>query len=133
MAFKAIATPEVIVNGDKIAIVPNSLSYNAGEGEINVRAASSGGGISESVHTVDAEAQVGMVKFQMFNTPELDGQIANWKQSIGENAISFAEQIGGEQFIRQAPGMSLVNAVEREIGADGTTELEFQGDQFVGS
>ena len=133
MAVKGVSSPELIVNGDKVAIVPNSLVYNAGEGEITVRAASLGGGASESVHTLDAETQIGMVKFQMYNTSDLDGLIATWKQNVGENAVSFVEQIGSDQFIREAPGLSLVNSVEREIGADGTTELEFQGDQFVGA
>lgn len=131
MAKKAISTPEILVNGDKIAIVPNSLVYDAGEGEINVRSASLGGGSSESVHTVDAESQIGMVKFQVYNTNDLDGNIRTWKRNIAENAISFAQQIGTEQFIREAPGLSLVNSIERDIGADGTTELEFEGDQIV--
>lgn len=131
MAKKAISAPEVLINGDKYAIVPNSLVYDAGEGEINVRAASLGGEASESVHTLDAESQIGMVKFELFNDPTLDGSIRTWKQNIAENAISFAQQIGSEQFIREAPGLSLASSVERQIGADGTTEVEFKGDQFV--
>ena len=131
MAFLAISTPEIVVNGDKISIVPNTLMYDIGEGEINVRAASRGGAESESVHTVNAESQIGAVKFSMYNTPGLDALIREWKNNIGQNAVDFTQQLGTESFIRRFSGMSLVNMVERDIGADGVTELEFKGDQGV--
>ena len=51
-----LSVPSVIVNNETIAIVPNSFSYDGGEGEINVRAASGGGNTIESVHSVNASA-----------------------------------------------------------------------------
>lgn len=130
MARIALSVPEILVNDEKIAIVPNSFTYNKGETEINVRSASTGNGGSESVHTVDAETAISEPMFAVYPTSENDRRIAEWKRAIGANQIKAAQRVqGGRDIILTFPGQSLTNKPTREASADGTVELEFKGDQ----
>jgi len=127
--MRALSVPQVNVNNVNIRIVPNSLRYDGGEGEIGVRAASSGGNSTESVHTSNAETKIGKVTFDVYLDPTLDSFIAQWKEDIGLNSISFSERFkGGEAITRSFDRMSLMNAVERAASADGVTSLEFEGE-----
>lgn len=126
-----LSVPTVIVNNATYAIVPNSFSYDGGEGEIKVRSASAGGGNSSSVHSQDAETQIGKCKFDVYLTAGLDSDIAAWKSGIGANSVQAIQRAdSGEAVTLSWDNMSLVNAVERDAGADGTTSLEFEGDRM---
>jgi len=105
--------------------------YDGGEGEINVRSASAGGGNSTSVHSQNAETQIGKCKFDVFLVPGLDSDIATWKENVGANSIQAIQRAGdGESVTLSWDNCSLVNAVEREASADGVTSLEFEGDRM---
>jgi hypothetical protein len=130
--MRALSTPQVSVNNVNIRIVPNSLRYDGGEGEVNVRAASGGGNNIESVHTSNAETKIGKVMFDVYLDTELDSFIAQWKEDIGVNSISFSERFNdGTAVTRSFDRMSLMNAVERNASADGVTSLEFEGDPMT--
>lgn len=132
MAFKGISVPEVRVNDDLFKIVPNSFSYDGGEGEITVRAASAGSGNTETIHTENAETQMSMCKFSLYLDNDLDGNIRNWKEDIANNTVKVTQKNGnGKSYIRVFPGQSLMNAVERTASADGVVELEFSGDTMI--
>jgi hypothetical protein len=129
MSLKTLSCPAVIINNETYPIVPNSFTYDGGEGEINVRAASSGGGSVQSVHSQNAETQIGKCKFDVFLTTTLDRSIAQWKEAIGANTIQAIQRNGsGGSVTLSFDSMSLVNAVERAAGADGVTSLEWAGD-----
>ena len=125
MGNKTLSIPGVSVNNLPIGIVPNSLKYTLGKGVTNVRAASTGGGGSTSVHSEDAEEQVGKIKWEMFPTPEELALIRLWKDNTGANVIA-ATQSG----ITPLSGtfMSMVNDPEVEATADGKFPVEFEGD-----
>lgn len=126
-----LSVPTVIVNNETYAIVPNSFMYDGGEGEIKVRAASSGGGNSSSVHSQDAETQIGKCKFDVFLVNGVDASIATWKENIGANSIQAIQRSeSGDAVTLSWDNCSLVNAVEREASADGVTSLEFEGDKM---
>lgn len=130
--MKALANPQININNVNIRIVPNSLRYDGGEGEVNVRTASAGGNSVESVHTSNAETKIGKVMFDVFLDNELDSFIALWKDDIGANSISFSERFtNGSALNRSFDRMSLVNNVERNASADGVTSLEFEGDPMT--
>lgn len=130
--MRALSTPQVNINNVNIAIVPNSLKYDGGEGEVNVRTASAGGNSVESVHTSNAESKIGKVMMDVYLDTQLDGFIAGWKAGIGENSISFSERFeNGTAVTRSFDRMSLVNNVERNASADGVTSLEFEGDPMT--
>lgn len=132
MSRIALSVPEILVNDEKIAIVPNSFSYNKGETEINVRAASTGNGGSESVHTTDAESAISEPMFSVYPTSENDSRIAKWKRAVGANQIKVLQRVpGGRDITITFPGQSLTNKPTREASADGVVELEFKGDQGI--
>ena len=131
MGNKTLSVPTVIVNNETITIVPNSMTYDGGEGEVTVRAASAGGGNTTSVHSQNAETQIGKVKFDAFLTPDLDAKIAIWKEQVGANSIQVIQRAdGGDSVTLSFDNMSLMNAVERQSSADGVTSLEWEGDRM---
>ncbi|MEM7522561.1 MAG: hypothetical protein AAF360_02145 [Pseudomonadota bacterium] len=131
---QAISTPQITVNNEVIAIIPNSLKYDGGEGEVNVRSVSSGGNGVSTVHTVDAETMISMVSFDLTLTPERDAQIRGWKRAIGSNAISFSQRLAtGLSTSRNFSNMSCTDTIEREAGADGTLTVVFKGDPMAGA
>jgi len=132
MSFKRISVPQIVINDEVWRIVPNSFVYDAGEAEINVVAASTGGGGIESVHSENVENAVSSCKFDIFLTQETDGYIADWKSNVAGNVIKVQERNpNGANFVRTFPGMSLVPKIERNASADGVTSLEWMGDQMV--
>ena len=132
MSRVALSVPEILVNDEKVSIVPNSFTYNKGETEINVRAASTGNGGSESVHTVDAESAISEPMFSLHVTNENDDRIRDWKANVGGNVIKAIQRVpGGNDIVRTFPGCSLTNKPNREASADGTVALEFKGDQGI--
>lgn len=130
--MQSLANPQININNVNIRIVPNSLRYDGGEGEVNVRTASAGGNSVESVHTSNAETKIGKVMFDVFLDTELDSFIALWKDDISANSISFSERFNnGTAITRSFDRMSLVNNVERNASSDGVTSLEFEGDPMT--
>lgn len=133
MGNKTLSVPTVIINNETISIVPNSFTYDGGEGEITVRAASAGGGNTTSVHSQNAETQISKCKFDLFLTPGIDQYIASWKENIGSNSIQVIQRApggNGDSVTLSFDNMSLMNAVERQASADGVTSLEWMGDRM---
>lgn len=133
MAIKRLSVPQVLINDVAFRIVPNSFTYDGGEVEINVVAASIGNGQVESVHSENVEGAVSSCSFDVFLDEALDGNIATWKSSIGSNTIKIQQSatgVGGS-FSRTFAGMSLTNKVERNASADGVVSLEWMGDQMT--
>ena len=133
MSLVSLSVPQVEINNENVRIVPNSLVYDAGEGEINVRSASGGGFNSETVASVNAETFIGKVMFDMYLLAGLDNQIRTWKTNIAGNTIKITQRAIGSATAetKTFPGMSLVNMVERNAGADTVVSLEFSGDPMV--
>lgn len=126
-----LSVPTVIVNNETISIVPNSFSYDGGEGEINVRTASAGGGSTTSIHSQNAETQIGKCKFDLFLNTGTDAKIATWKEAVGANSIQVIQRtVSGDSVTLSFDNMSLMNAVERAASADGVTSLEWAGDRM---
>ena len=131
MANVTLSVPTVIINNETYKIVPNSFVYDGGEGEINVRSASAGGGNSASVHSQNAETQIGKCKFDIFLLPGVDADIAEWKENIGANNVKAIQRSeSGDSVTLSWDNMSLVNPVERQASSDGVTSLEFEGDRM---
>lgn len=127
-----ISVPEVRINDELIRIVPNSVTYNGGEGEITVKTASAGSGNVESVHAENAETQIGMFKCSVYLDNDLDSKIRAWKRNVGTNEIKMTQKNNVlESTVRVWTDMSLAPAVDREASADGVTEIEFSGGQMV--
>ncbi len=130
MSLKTLSVPQISINNEAVRIVPNSLTYDGGEGEVAVRSASGGGRNSESVHSANAETFISKVMFDMYLTSDLDQNIAQWKEAIGNNSIQINQRPlgGGDAITLSFDGMSLTTPVERAASADGVVSLEWSGD-----
>jgi hypothetical protein len=132
MAKTQISVPQVVINDEVYRIVPNSFVYDAGEPEINVRAASTGNGATETVHSENTETSISSCKFDIFLDAGVDEKIAGWKKEVGGNTIKINQRnVNGVSFVRTFPGMSLTNKIERNASADGVTSLEWMGDRMI--
>jgi hypothetical protein len=129
MGNQTLSTPAIQINNETYKIVPNSFVYDGGEGEINVRSASAGGGSTSSVHSQNAETQISMCKFDIYLVLGVDADIAEWKENIGANSIKALQRTAsGESTTLSFDNMSLTAPIERQASADGVTSLEFKGD-----
>lgn len=124
----ALSNPTIQVNDDTISIVPNSLSYKRGKGDVNVRAQSSGGGGSSTVVTENAETKVSMVKFSLFLTDANRSLIDTWQENRynGGNTIRFSER--GSTIPLSFSNMHVTTDPDYSVGADGSVEIELMGD-----
>lgn len=122
MSQKTLSNPTVEVNDVSIAIVPNSLSYKNGSGDKKVLTQSSGGNAIEVVITEDAETKKSMVKFKLYNTAGNIQLTKDWG-ALFSNTISISEDQIAESF----QDMVIITEPEKDIGADGNLELEFEG------
>lgn len=131
MGNRLLSVPTVTINNDTMEITPNSVSYDGGEGQIMVMSVSAGGGVTRSVHAVNAETQIGKVTFDMKLTEDLDAKIAIWKEDVGANSIQITQDAGnGNSITLSFDNMSLINDVSRNPTPDGNTTLEWQGDKM---
>jgi hypothetical protein len=128
MALVGLSVQTILVNDIPTYIVPNSIEYDPGFGETNVRSASIGGPGSTSVHTENAENKIGRVKFEMYVTEDSRINIRGWKLLIGANRVTGA-QVGGSPFVLN--GASMTNNPTFNPTADGTVEVEFMGDPMA--
>ncbi|WP_368566209.1 hypothetical protein [Pseudoxanthomonas sp. UTMC 1351] len=132
MAKIAISAPSVSINNETLGIVPNSFTYDGGEGEISVRSASAGGSSAESVHAINAETMISKVTFELYPTPDLDARVRRWKRQIASNVIQITQVLeNGDSIARTFQHMSLMNPIERNASADGTVSLEWSGDPMA--
>ena len=128
MSNNALSVPGIVVNDVPVGIVPNSYTSVRGKGEINVRAESTGGGSSKTVHTEDAESKIGKMKWDMYNTDENKAFFVEWKALIGANTIT-ASQEGMKP--ESGQNMSLKNDPDWEGSPDGVVTFEFEGDPLA--
>ena len=131
MADKALSVPSIRVNNDVIGIVPNSFMYTAGDGETNVRAASTGGGNAVSVHTENAESKFSTIKFDVYPTLDMISKIRTWKSQIAGNTIDAIEKgLNNKDFNIAFKGVSITNDPEINAGADTVISIEAAGDKL---
>ena len=128
MAVNALSNPTVEINDITIRILPNTLSYKLGKGDVNIRAQSAGGNSVEAVITEDAETKISMVKFSLTVTDTNRDLVEGWQENRfqGGNTIRFSEK--GSDKPLSFSGMVVMTDPEYSVGADSTVEIEFEGD-----
>lgn len=124
----ALANPTVQVNDQTISILPNTLTFKRGAGDVNVRAQSAGGDSVEAVITENAETKIGSVKFSLSLTDTNLSYVDTWQQNTfaGGNTIRISGRTLQTPF--SFVNMHVVTDPEYSVGADGTVEVEFMGD-----
>ena len=132
MSIIALSVPSIKVNNDVIGLVPNTFKYTSGDGEVTVRAGSTGGNNAVSVHTQDAETMYSKVMFSIFATTDNIQKVRDWKAAIAANTVSAVQRGIGTQkdFSLAYKGMSVTNDPEINAAADGVIEIEMAGDKL---
>ena len=131
MSNQAISVPAIQVNNDTIGLVPNTFKYVGGDGDVNVRAASTGGGNAISIHTQDAETMFSKVMFSIYATADNISKIRDWKANVAGNTINAVQRdVGDKDFSLAFKGMSMTNDPEVNASADGVIEIEMAGDRI---
>ncbi len=122
-----LANPIVEVNNTVIKIVPNSLSFKDGRGDTNLRAQSAGGNSIDVVKTTNAETKKGMVKFSLITTTENDALKTQWQNL--NNGVTI--RLSDGDFLKSFRRMHVMEDPEVTTGADGVTEITFEGQPAV--
>jgi len=119
-----LATPTVAVDDDTVEIVPNSLKYKLGKGDINIRTQQAGPTVT-TIANEDAETKLSMVGFSVILTELSDVQIDEWLEARTSGGVTI-EFFDGS-IARSFSKMVLVTDPERQTGSEGSVELDFQG------
>ena len=129
--MKPLSNVAVSVNNDPIAIVPNSVDFDEGFAEYNIRAASLGGQSVEQVFTEDMETAFSMVKFEIY--PDIKGinLARSWKANRSANTVVITGSQDGESFRRTFKKASLPAKYTVPLGGDTVIELEFKSNAAV--
>lgn len=121
----------VIVNNEAIAILPNTLTFDEGEGEQIVRAASIGGGKAETIYSQDIESKVGMVKFELPTTPENIELARSWKKNQNRNVVTIAGSTPEGDVTRTFTQSAVTNNYEVNVGSETSIEIVLHGNSPI--
>lgn len=123
----------VTVNDDVILVIPNSVSFQDGLGNANVRAGSVGEGNVELIVSRDIETKIGMVKFSVPATPDDIDRIREWQDKLNTNIIGLSGSTeDGKSFTRTFNQGTISEMPEINIGAEGDIEVEFKTATSIG-
>lgn len=124
---RTLANPVVKINNTVVGIVPNSLSYKAGRGDITLRPQSAGGNSIEVVKTENAETKKSMCKFMTYNTKGNIELKEEWQDSLDGNTIELSDG----DFVVSFRKMFVIEDPEVKLSADGEVPLNFEGQPIV--
>lgn len=128
-ATKTLSTPKVLIDGEVIAVVPNSVEVDI-PGDAKVRAMSAGGGATQIVFGVNAETLIGKVKMDIPATSQNYDRCRKWKANMINGIGSTISII---ELDSQIPfqTMQLTKDTKLHMKADGNIQLEWEG-QYLG-
>lgn len=114
----------LFVNNDVVAYEANTLSYDDGFGEYNVRNAVVGGGQTEQVFSEDLSTKFSMVKFNLPSTAASAALVREWKNNLNNNVVELQGKT--DNFTRIFTQASIQGNPEVNLSTDGSVELEFK-------
>jgi len=130
----SIANDTITVNGNPVAIKPNSFKYKRGVPKSKVRTVVVGNTRTQDF-SQDFEDSMGSVSFVLLPSVENEGLIDGWQDALNTNTVTDTgiETISGveQSFRRTFKNASVVDDPERAHGADGEIPIEFKCDQAV--
>ncbi len=125
--MSGLATPQIIINNEVIAIKPNSFTYDEGFGERSVRVKSSGGGSKTIVVTRNVETEMSTCKFVVLTEDTTLAKLRVWLNNLDNNVV----QVSDTGFQRTFSQAIITNKPEAALGADGETEIEWMSQPAV--
>lgn len=127
-----IVEAELNASGIIIPVVPNTIEYNDGSGEQSVRVASSGNGSVSQVYSNNVEMNKGMVKAQVYGTPDSINNVEILKSLRNNITLTLSQKLdNGQLFTKTFNNMALINHYTVQLQADGVIDLEFEGGQAI--
>jgi len=130
----ALSNPELVINGEPFAIVPNSFEYDEGEPEKMVRAAVIGNSITQEF-SKNVEEAFSEFKFSAYpNAANLDAIRALEKRDNRNTVTATAVEVvnGVEKTWRRTfKNATIATTVKKPLGADTVVELNWKSDAAV--
>lgn len=126
-----VSDAAVQVNNNTVAIIPNTLEYDEGLGEQEVRAASAGGGQIEQIYSNNIETNFSMVKFSIPSTVENIALAREWKTNRNQNLVQLSGRTPEGNVTRTFSQASLPNNYTVPLTSDGNIELEFKSNPAI--
>lgn len=127
-----LADPSVVVNNEPVAVVPNSVKFTEGDGEQNMRVASTGSGGTEQVYTENVETNFSRAMFAIYNDIDGINQARAWKKNRNQNVVVIVGTTPDGQTLRRTFNRAaILNDYEVDLGADTQIDLEWSSDASV--
>ena len=130
----ALSNPELVINGEPFAIVPNSFEYDEGEPEKMVRAAVIGDSITQEF-SKNVEEAFSEFKFSAYpNADNLD-KIREFEKKDNTNTVTATalEIVNGVEktWRRTFKSATVADTVKKPLGADTVVEINWKSDAAV--
>jgi hypothetical protein len=126
-----LSSPQVLVNNDVVAIIPNTLTFTEGLGEQAIRAASSGGSQTEQVYSDNVEMRYSTIKFELPPTIENIGKAREWKANKNQNLLQIAGRTADGTLTRTFSQAALLTDYEIPLTNDGNITMEWRANPAV--
>jgi len=126
-----LADATVRVNNDVWAIVPNSLEFTEGQGEQEIKAASTGGGGSEQVYVEDVESKFSTLKFQVYSTVQSVKDTKKVKANKNRNLVSIEGRTDDGVITRSFSQAAMLNDPAKVLTRDGVIDVEFKSNPAI--
>lgn len=123
MASRTLSNPNIQVDNNTVSIVPNSLKYKSGKGDVKLNPQAAGGTSISMVISQDASTMKSAVSFSLYPTQTNIDLLAAWQGAAEGVSISFSDGTFTKQF-RQ---MYVIGDPEIELGADKSFTVPFEG------
>lgn len=124
---KGISVPILLVDGEQIEYLPESLDSKFGIGDRNTRSQVAGDGVFTTVVTVDGESKLSMVKFKLATTSEHISFLIGLEERLGDIPIQISDSATGRSDV--FPDMTLKTDPNVPYGSNAEIEFEFDGAQ----
>ena len=124
-----VTDASVQADGDQLFVVPNSVSYQDDQPEIEVDPQSAGNGVTEGVTSEDVSTAVAMLKFKVYNTVENIKIIERLKKKRGIAFVLVGKTPEGS--VRHTFSQAVItNKPEFNLQHGGDTEIEVKAGAF---
>lgn len=120
-----ISDPQIRINNETFAVVPNSIKVDLGLGDSKVMMQSAGNGSVSQVYSEDVTTKVGKVTLSVYATGAQVTAIKSLKANKNTNYISITD--AGSELTLIMKNAALVKTPEINFSAEGQIELEFEG------
>jgi hypothetical protein len=124
--LQAISNAQVVINGQTIAYIPNTVEYTEGQGTQEVMVESAGGGSIQNVYVDDVSTNFSTFKISLNNYTSNIDLIRSWKTNQDSNLIEVTAATSQGTFSRTFQFAALTLDYIVKLGSDTKIDLEFK-------